>query len=224
MKITPEIIQHNQFHKGVWFLPLERPFWYYFMRKKNENRIRSRSFLRSVDEPIRDLVRFLHSKGFRTTPSCSGHFRSEKEYEKIFNSLEKDERDIKGYGLKLNEIESGKTLVYKEKDYSLPFNRSDFVKNVNHIQQNGVLGIRFGNNQRIKKRVLQLKIEGVKIVDGDDIVCIHTSENNSISNERTWKKITSEIKYIFQWIEFRQPHGAVPAKKAREQSPPQAER
>jgi hypothetical protein len=216
VKITPEIIQHDQFHKGTWFLPVNRPVWYYFMKSRNKNIIRNRTFLKTVDEPVRELVRFLHSKGFKTTPSCAGHYHARDQYEKIFNSLKKDEKEIKNGGLKLKQVESGETFIYKENGYSLPFDKAAFIKEVRAIQRNGLIGIRFGNNRRIKRKVMQLDIEGVRIEDRDGVVCIHTSETNPRSNEWIWKKITSEIKYIFQWIEYQQPIGAARARKARE--------
>lgn len=203
MEITPEIIPHNEFHRGVWFLPVVRPLWYYFKKGNNQNNIHNPEFLKSVDEQVRELVSFLHDKGIKTTPSCAGHFRNKKNYEKIFNSLEKDEKEIKSNGLKLQQVENGNIHYYKNKDYTLPFNRNAFFKKINEIQQRGTLGLRLGNNQKIKNRVLKLKIDSVDFKTHDGIVFIRTFGNNEKNNERIWKKITSEIKNILQWIEYQ---------------------
>lgn len=184
-------------------MPVKRPVWYYFLTGKTKTLVSSRTFLKSVDGPIRELVRFLHAKGFKTTPSCSGHYRTGKEYIKVYDSLCADEEEIRNLGLKLKQIESGEVIIYKNKEYSLLYNKSEFVKSVQALQHNGLLGIRFGNCHRIKRKIMQLDIKGVIIEDRDGIVCIRTSEKNQRDNEQTWKKVTSEIKYLFQWIEYQ---------------------
>src|SRR4030095_6334738 len=108
MKITPRLIPHAAFHTGIWLLSVERPDWYYFMEKKNKNIISDKHFIKSVDKPLRKLVRFLHKRGIKTTPSCSGHHISERNLENIYDSLEKDRDQIRSTGLKLKDSETGK--------------------------------------------------------------------------------------------------------------------
>ncbi len=200
MKITPDFIPHTQFHQGVWLLSTSRPDWYYFMKKRNSNAIHNKSFLESVDGPLKELVSFLHRKGIKTTPSCSGHHRSEKNYERIYDSLEKDATDIKGEGLTLKDIETGKEYMYRDKDYSLPWNRKDFMEKVIVYQQKGVLGIRLGNRKKVKQQILRLQIPGVHIEEIDSIVFIHTNEDSNGDNKHTWKAITSMVKKAFAQV------------------------
>jgi hypothetical protein len=77
MKITPELIPHSEFHTGCWLQNANKPGWYYFMKRKNANVIINDLFIETVDEPLRELVTFLHSRNIKTTPSCSGHYISE---------------------------------------------------------------------------------------------------------------------------------------------------
>src|SRR5690242_20563429 len=107
MKITPALIPHEHFHKGIWLQPVDLPCWYYFMKMKNENDIKNKDFLDSVDAPLKELVSFLHQRGLKTTPSCSGHHKSAKNFEKIYDVLEKDKEEIRNEGLELKDIETG---------------------------------------------------------------------------------------------------------------------
>src|SRR5215213_6746561 len=106
MSITPALIPHSEFHTGRWLLPVERPGWYYFQKKKSHHTITNKDFLKSVDKPLRKVVRLLHKKGIKTTPSCSGHHISERNLEKIYLALEKDKEDIRNGGLQLKDIET----------------------------------------------------------------------------------------------------------------------
>jgi len=193
MKISPELIQHTKFHKGIWLLSPSRPCWYYFMKNPRPARITNRNFLRSVDKPLRELVKFLHSKGIKTTPSCSGHNKSKKVFEKIYESLKDDRAHIRNGGLKLKDIETGKLFLYQNKNYVLPWSRKHFLREVISYQKNGIIGIITGNKLKEKNKILDLKIEGAKIFEKDSIVFICTNGGDTA----VWKKITSEVRKCF---------------------------
>src|SRR5204862_7330019 len=106
MKITPEFIPHEQFHKGIWLQPVNRPSWYYFMKMKSTNDIKNEDFMESVDAPLKELVSFLYQRDIKTTPSCSGHHKSEMNFEEIYDALEKDKEEIRNNGLQLKDIET----------------------------------------------------------------------------------------------------------------------
>ncbi len=196
MKISPAFIPHEQFHEGIWLQSVKRPSWYYFMKMKNTNDISNEDFPGSVDAPLKELVSFLHQLGIKTTPSCSGHHRSEKNFEKIYDALEKDEEEIRNEGLELKDIETGEIYSYKNERYILPWKRKYFLDKVLKYQEKGVLGIRCGDAQ--KEKILQLHIPHVKIVEKDSIIFIHTNENSTEEIAARWKLITEEIKSIFK--------------------------
>jgi len=193
LKISPELIPHTQFHKGIWLLSSSRPHWYYFMKKCRHNKITNKYFLKSVDKPLKELVRFLHHKGIKTTPSCSGHHKGEKSFRKIYNALKKDKVQIRNGGLKLRDIETGKNYLYRDKDYMLPWNRETFLQDVLSYQKKGIIGIITGNKLKAKRKILNLKIDGATIREKNSIILISTKEENP----QVWKKITGEIKECF---------------------------
>jgi|SRR6185436_870057 len=197
MNITPDFVPNTEFHTGIWLLPLSRPSWYYFCKKRNPDIIRNKYFLESVDEPLRDLVKFLHAYGIRTTPSCAGHHISEKNFEKIFASLQLDRDEINGNGLMLADIETGKHILFKNKKYKLPWTKERFLEKASNYQQDGVIGLRTGHKIKFKQKILAMDIEGARISQKDGIVFIRTHEDNGGDIRETWKRITESVKSVF---------------------------
>src|SRR5690348_4831948 len=117
MIASPQFILHSEFHKGIWLLPVEGSKWYYFIKCDNPNHITNENFLESVDEPLRELVRFLRTRNIRTTPSCSGHNFDKYYFELIYSDLKKDQKKIRKEGLLLKDIESGTIHLFRDKKY-----------------------------------------------------------------------------------------------------------
>jgi hypothetical protein len=197
MTITPELIPHSEFHTGIWLRSTGKEGWYYFVKKHNKNLVTSIDFLQSVDEPLRDLVKFLQQKGIRTTPSCAGHHINEKDIERVYRSLIEDGRKIRNGGLTLKDVQTGEEYFYREKAYNLPWNETDFKKKLKRYQQKGVLGIRLGNRKKLKNDLLKLASEGFNVIERDSLVLILTDEKRQEDNNKKWKEITARVKEIF---------------------------
>jgi hypothetical protein len=197
MKITADFIPHTKFHKGSWLLPIKRPNWYYFKEQKRKNIISNKDFLQSVDGPLKELVEYLHKKGIKTTPSCAGHQINEKNFEKIYDSLKEDKKDICNNGLVLEDCESGKVYIYKNKKYQLPWSKKNYLKEVMEYQKEGVIGIKL-RNKKLRKEVLKIKIPKVKIKKKNTVLLIFTKNNNG-NNRSKWKRITKKIKQILRF-------------------------
>lgn len=197
LHITPDLIPHSRFHTGVWLLPIARPDWYYFSKAHNTNTIANDKFLNSVDKPIRHLVRWLQKRGIKTTPSCSGHHMAERSLESIYEDLKKDAREIRNGGLQLKDIESGKTILFQNPHYSLPWTRSDFLRKAVVYQRTGVLGIRLGNRKTVKEQIHKMEIPGVYVREKDGILFIFV-DNNTGDNRYAWKEVTKNVKRILE--------------------------
>src|SRR5688572_13323685 len=144
MKITPELIPHADFHTGAWLLSKQRPSWYYFRKKPNKTVVESKDFHKSVDKPLRRLVKWLHEHGISTTPSCSGHHIRERVLENIYDALEEDAVDIRNGGLEVQDIETLEVYYYSNRRYKLPWTQEEFIAQVSTYQQKGVLGLKLG--------------------------------------------------------------------------------
>lgn len=200
MRITPALIPHTDFHTGTWLRPVKRPQWYYFLDKKSSNAITNKNFLKSIDRPLRSLVKWLHQRGIKTTPSCSGHHISERNLEKIFSGLEKDKEEIRNGGLMFEDVETGRLYFLRDKNYKLPWNKQKFLNEVIEYQQTGVIGLRLGSNKKFRDKVKKVFEEphlvsaGISMIEKDSVIFIFTNEVKSGNNKSSWKKITKILK------------------------------
>jgi len=193
MEITAALIPHDRFHTGIWLLAKGNPSWYYFKKKKNKSQVYNALFYKTLDKPLRKLVRILHKHGITTTPSCSGHHISERDLLKIYDSLKKDEQLIRTEGLTFTDVATLKQYYYYSKNYTLPWNRNSFLEQVALYQQKGVLGLRLGSRRKIKEGICQMKIEGVTVENMGAIVLIMVDDGNAGNNKNVWAKITRHI-------------------------------
>jgi len=195
MKISPELLPHTEFHKGLWLHPGHEHGWYYFMKRKNSFLISDASFINTVDEPLRELVTFLMEKNIRTTPSCSGHHIDRHEIKKIYEGLEDDAEKILKEGLELKDVQSGKKYIYQNARYHLPWKEAEFSERLGKYQHTGVLGMKLGRKKAAKAELLSLNLPDTRVKEKDSIVFILTNENGG-SNFEVWKEITKRVKSI----------------------------
>jgi hypothetical protein len=167
------------------------------MKRRNPNQLSNPDFLESVDEPLRELVEFCQELGIRTTPSCAGHYKSKQDFEKIYESLEKDQDDIKNRGLSFTDIETGRTYSFRDENYSVPWDKETFVNRMSEYQKNGIIGIKPGRKQKLREEILSLQIPGVDILDRDGVILFFVKGEGNPDHASVWKKITSEVKRIF---------------------------
>lgn len=208
MRITPDLIPHTEFHTGAWLQSAERPSWYYFSKKLNPNIITNKDFMQSVDEPLKEIVQFLHAHGIKTTPSCSGHYFNREKFERIYDELVEDSALIKQEGLMMRDIETGELHLYKSKTYALPWTKNEFLERIKNYQGKGVLGLHTGNRKKLKHELLSLKMEHVKISERGNIVLFLTGEDGAGDIRETWKAITKQVKLVFDAHDFSYPVSA----------------
>jgi hypothetical protein len=193
-KITPDLIPHSEFHKGIWLLSAKRPSWYYFKRQKKRNRkVTNRNFIASVDPPLKKLVSILHKRKIGTTPSCAGHNMRDRNFEIIFPDLEKDAEEINAGGLEMKDVETGESFLYRDPTYHLPWTKEEFVNALSLYQHKGVLGIRTGHRRKLSDRLQAISVDGVRIIKEPGVVLIFTNEENQHEIEETWKQVTEAV-------------------------------
>ena len=194
--ITPDLIPHNLFHRGTWLLEENAPFWYYFLARENAHHIRNKNFNASVDEPLKEMVNFLHKWGIQTTASCAGHDKDVFTFQKIYDALEIDKYRIRSNGLMLKDIESGNKILDKDVLYDLPWTSRGFVNKAVNYQQNGVIGLMIKNQEYIARELFKILVPAVEYSIKDGIFIIQMHPHPAYSNEERWKIITGELKRI----------------------------
>jgi hypothetical protein len=161
--------------------------------------IESPDFLKSVDHPLRKLVKWLHERRIQTTPSCSGHHIKEKVFETIYSALEKDAVDIRNDGLQLQDVETGSIFTYRNKSYQLPWSLDEFIEKVGPYQQKGVIGLRLDEYKQANAALCNLQIDGVQFLEKDAITFIFTDgEDSKGDNKAIWAEITEKVLKVLE--------------------------
>jgi len=152
---------------------------------------KKKSFYETVDDDLLEIIKYLHSKGIPTTPSCSGHIKKPKIYKEIYNSLIDTEKVIKNSGIYLNNPETQRRFFYKNPNYKISMEKEDFMDQIQEYQKKGVLG--FSDDGYVYSKVRN-KIPSSHD-NGKTFVFSKSNTTNEISDY--WKKITKLISELF---------------------------
>lgn len=195
--VTPDFIPHKHFHKGSWLIEKGCPDWYYFYPKRNNQFNYNKNFYSTLDKPLTDVVKYLHSINLNTTPSCAGHFYPEKSFENIYDKLKKQKNKIKGQGLILQNPETGEFYKYRNSDYDLPWDRDTFLEKSEDYQTKGCIGIKCPN-KFITNALMNNPIDGFRnLLDNkNNVVIFLTKSKNGEERDQKWNHFTNEIKSL----------------------------
>jgi hypothetical protein len=188
MVLNPNLIPHEDFHKGLWLQTQKSP-WYFFYETPRDYVIpRNKSFYKTVDPNLLDIVKFLHSKNIPTTPSCSGHIKPLLQYGTLFNTIKNVQNDIKNNGIELTNPETNRKFFYKNGNYDLPWNKENFISQMDDYQKKGVLGFVDDDNHYdwISKTIPSKNENGITL--------IFTKSNNESDLSRNWNSISNILK------------------------------
>lgn len=191
MKLRADLIPHQDFHKGYWLKTNQCP-WFFFYEMPREYKIpKNKNFYLTLDDDLKELVHFFHSKNIPTTPSCSGHIEDDEHYNEIYKSLVDTTNDIKTGGVELINPESNKKFYYQNPKYSIPMSNQSFVEQLRDYQKKGVLGFVDKSNLYNK-----LKRE-IPVEKHDDVTLIMTEGKTPKQISRNWKNIGKIIKGLY---------------------------
>ena len=127
--VDASFVPPEQFAVKRWWKPVRPGFlWFYHSPAP----YRGAAFMRdysTVDPHLRPTVKFLHSIGIPTLPSCEGHWPMKKWAQRCYQSLAEDAYKIRGGGLTLEDVETGARIKYEDPYYELPwFSWQDFYE------------------------------------------------------------------------------------------------
>ena len=140
-------------------------------------------------------LEFLHERNITTTPSCSGHCKSERNFAKLWDDLEADKADVRQDGLVMKEIESGERFRFRDPAYQLPWTKETFIDRARNCQQKGIVGLRV--NGETKNELLQLKCDGTTTEERDGYIFFRIIEGDGDNREK-WKWLTAAVKAVFE--------------------------
>jgi hypothetical protein len=195
MKLTPAIIPPEHLHEGGWLRSDLPHAWYYFVKKpRHATRSTDSAFMRTVDKPLRPLVRLLHGRGIATTPSCSGHVLGPAQLHAIYVTLQQEARAIRRDGLQLCDVETGGCRVHADEKYKLPWSEALFARKVRRNQRLGVLGMRLGPRRKAKERIRALRIPHVHIEEHDRTLFIFSEAGTKAEIALLWRQVTAGVR------------------------------
>lgn len=192
MKLNPNLIEHENFHKGYWLKTQDCP-WFFFYETPRKYKIpKKKEFYNTLDSDIKKLVSFLHSKNIPTTPSCSGHIEKDSHYDRIFNSIVKTSEKIKKEGIELENPETDKKFYYFNPTYKLPIDKTYFIENLREYQKKGVLG--FVDNLGLSEKLS----DTLPIMTDNNVTLIFTKGNSEKQITQNWKWIEKILKHLLR--------------------------
>lgn len=134
------LIPRRTFPLRNWYY--SNPLWYYHAPAFEHQLEPNSNFFELVDPLLGELCRCLLNIGFCTTPSCQGHFYSQKRFEKIWVELNEEAELIRKSGLVVKDSENDQTFLFRQTNYQIPWkNFQEFYKQSNQQQSKGYLGI-----------------------------------------------------------------------------------
>ena len=188
MKLRSDLIPHEDFHKGFWLKTKKCP-WFFFYESPREYSIPNvKNFYNTLDDDLKGLVTYLHSKNIPTTPSCSGHIENDDHYDEIYNSLINTKDKIRNDGIELFNPETNRKFYYQNENYKLPIGRMNFLEQLRDYQKKGVLGfVDKGNLYHKLKREIPVE-------KSDNVTLILTEGKTPKQISKNWKNIERLIK------------------------------
>lgn len=197
MKISPNFIPHEMFHKGYWLNPVKDNSWYYFQPSKRGFSVDlPKEFYSTLDDKFKDIVPYLHQKGIPTTPSCTGHFKKDSVFKNVYKNLENHRSEINSNGLLLQNPETGEFLKYYDPRYDLPWEKDQFIEKCRDYQKKGCLGLSV-DDYYLQNELTDMDFNTNTYWD-DNTNCFLIITNPETEEEMndTWGSIINQIKKI----------------------------
>jgi len=187
MKLNPDFIPHEDFHKGLWLKTKKCPWFFFYETPRNYELPKNNSFYKTVDDDLIELVKLFHSKNIPTTPSCSGHIETKDNNENLYDSLENLKSDMKN-GLIFSNPENNRKFYYTNKNFKLPWDKDEFLDEIRKYQKKGVLGF------VDKKNIMNKMSNDLPIKKIGNVGLIMTEGNSKKEISKNWKEITNSVK------------------------------
>lgn len=172
--------------------------WYYGISLSQGHRGSLHVDPSSIDQALRPFVASLHNQGIPTTPSCSGHFGARGHHRiEVYRQLQHDAAMIRGHGLTLKCLETGKLYSVRDPLYRLP--PLHVFQQMSDPPGTGGIGLVFRpGDPRITDYAAKLRgISGVSVsvrcgVDHVELL-LKTRAKNPTQMRRLWRRITLSI-------------------------------
>lgn len=193
-KLSPGFVIQEEFQNYRWLRPqYTHNVWYYRLPSSPIFTVpKEEGFEDSLDPELRVAVTALHERGIPTSPSCTGHWHSDENYERIFKDLEKEAEQIRKKGILLQEPTDGKQYFYRNPRYQLPWDESTFVEKASEHAKRGVIGI-FDPQNKFFDALSQSNIRDTQTIKSGDLTLFLTNPPSEEILKEIWKQFEDTI-------------------------------
>lgn len=201
--LSPDFLPQRQWGTRQWFYA--NPLWYYHRGRTDGTLRPDPQFYGLVDPELRRLCHLALQAALRTTPSCQGHFYPRERFERIWEQLRLEQEQIRGRGLVMRDSEAGRTVLFHDPSYALPWGLfEDFYARAARHQASGYIGLSLPGEQQDLARELQ-RIAGDRrassLAPDDSLtrllhrpvfgISVRASSPDAAANE--WRSLTDEV-------------------------------
>lgn len=190
-KLNAEPVEANDLADKSWYQTTDGNHdWYYWKDKPTD----LKNLPLNIDEALQEFVEFAYEKGLETLPSCEGHSFGEEKAEKIYNKLLKDEEKIKNDGLEvINTENKEEKIIFKDPDYSSPFDDPDEIKKEYY---SGYIGVKIRDEELLDSLFNKLKKSNtsVRVDKNKNTLNIYVDSEDKGKQKEAWKMVTDLFK------------------------------
>lgn len=195
MKIDPIPVEKLRFYD--WFYSCEHKSWYYYKPRKKAD-FDPTNLDNTIDDNIKKINNFLNNKGFKTMPSCEGHFRNTNFIKNAYKNLLNDANKIRTTGLWLVNCENRNMHYLYDPLWKLPFSYEEFKKSIGPDSKiRGYIGFEINNKKIIQKCIDILNnLGGIECRYNKGVLeIINTATNNNV-RKNNWNDIFQILKEV----------------------------
>lgn len=196
--LSPDFIPHSRFHHASWYQEKDGPKWYWNGIPRISHTLpRSENFYKTLDPEFVNVVKGLHQAGIPTTPSCTGHIAEPDFYSQTWDELKDQESRIKGKGIVLQDPETEHQSVYRYQNFSLPWNKDEFIGRGMAHQKKGCLGVCPSSRY---VQAFDVKIPGFETRRDNNTIVYLTESRTQDEIKEKWNILENYLGMIYKWF------------------------
>jgi hypothetical protein len=205
------LLDRDRFAASCWYRG-HGP-WYYHRQCPLGRTVSRQCRYELIDPDLREFCRWLHARGFGTTPSCQGHFYSRGYFRNAWHVLNLERDLIRRDGLPVRDAITSDLYLFQADDFELPWNDGEAFCDAAMAQQGGgYLGIAVPAAVAVAENLDELQFDGLKVVAGwraesmaaaagaaDDrarVLEIRVETGSAQQQTQAWADITAAVRSV----------------------------
>jgi hypothetical protein len=194
VKLSPEYVSPELFTQRRWFQPLRAGIrWFYHSPRGGPAAV---TVLDSTLDPqLVPLVQALRARGLQTLASCAGHSTDPVQLLFLYTQLEKDEKDVRGAGLPVVDIETGAQLLWQDESYELPWEDVDSLESDLRMSDRvGAIGVRGREAELVRLSMDLALVPSMEVSASGSDLWLWVSAPSQAEQDRAWSEASRRLR------------------------------